>query len=112
MVAVGSRYARVAIMSGDAEDTMLTPGSKAICNRQRGGRDDLGVSHIHSFMREPEFCVHKLSSDPVDEIGLRSPSKTRRRQLCDGSQTSKSDLCEHSSTSAIVDRSLINRQVP
>lgn len=49
MVAVGSRYARVAIMSGDAEDTMQTPGSKIICNRQGSGRNDLGVSHnIHS----------------------------------------------------------------
>jgi hypothetical protein len=75
MVAVWSRYARVAIMSGDAEDTMPTLGSKAICNRQRSGRNDLGVPHIHSFVREPEFCVYKLSSDPMDGIGLEIPRK-------------------------------------
>jgi hypothetical protein len=75
MVAVGSRYARVAIMSRDAEDTMPTPGSKAICNRQRSGQNDLGVSHKHSFVREPEFCVHKLFSDPVDGTGLEVSRK-------------------------------------
>src|SRR5271155_1329421 len=75
MVAVGSRYARVTSMSWDAEDAMSTPGSKAICNRQRSGQNDLGVSHKHSFVREPEFCTHKLSSGPVDGTGLEIPRK-------------------------------------
>jgi len=62
-------------MPGDAEDTMQPPGSKAICNRQCSGRNDPGVSHKHPFVREPEVCVHKLSSDPVDETGLDVPRK-------------------------------------
>jgi hypothetical protein len=61
MVAVGSRYARVAIMFREAEDTMLTPGPKAICNRQRSGRNDLGVSHKHPFVRELEVYVQRSS---------------------------------------------------
>jgi hypothetical protein len=60
---------------------------------------------------ELEFCVHKLSSDPMDGTVLEVPRKHGGVSYVMALKISKSDLCEHSSTSAIVDRSLINQQV-
>lgn len=69
------------IMSEGAEDTMLTPGSKIICYRQHSGRNGLEVPRKH---------------------GGVSYVMTLKAQ---------SDLCGHSSTSTVMDKSPINLQV-